>query len=216
MVVGWTEALQRDLSHPSIIGWTPLNEQFHFPDPDTERRAGLMRALFAVTKAIDPSRPAIDVSGGFHCVPDSDVLDNHDYDQVPESFAGNYKKLDENVLRDWWAKPMFLPEIAGRPFFVSEFGGIWWNAELAKAAAEGRDLKESWGYGNRVTNVEEFYSRFEKLCAVLLDNPNMFGYCYTQLTDVFQEQNGIYGFDRSEKLDVERIRAAQARPAAIE
>lgn len=44
----------------------------------------------------------------------------------------------------------------------------------------------------------------------------MFGYCYTQLTDVFQEQNGVYSFDRSDKLDVARVRAAQQRPAAIE
>jgi hypothetical protein len=54
------------------------------------------------------------------------------------------------------------------------------------------------------------------LCAVLLDNPHMFSYCYTQLTDVYQEQNGIYGFDRSVKFDMSRIRAAQQRPAAIE
>ena len=42
------------------------------------------------------------------------------------------------------------------------------------------------------------------------------GFCYTQLTDVFQEQNGIYFFDRSRKLDVDRLRAIQSRPAAIE
>jgi hypothetical protein len=64
--------------------------------------------------------------------------------------------------------------------------------------------------------IEEFYERFEGLCAALLDDPNMFGYCYTQLTDVFQEQNGIYGFDRSKKFDMDRIRRAQTRPAAIE
>ena len=44
----------------------------------------------------------------------------------------------------------------------------------------------------------------------------MFGYCYTQLTDVYQEQNGIYSFDRSAKFDAARLRAAQARAAAIE
>jgi len=64
--------------------------------------------------------------------------------------------------------------------------------------------------------VEEYYERFEKLCAALLDNPLMFGYCYTQLTDVFQEQNGICTFDRRQKFDLGRIRAAQQRPAAIE
>ena len=44
----------------------------------------------------------------------------------------------------------------------------------------------------------------------------MFGYCYTQLTDVMQEKNGIYRFDRGAKLEVERIRKAQQRPAASE
>ena len=44
----------------------------------------------------------------------------------------------------------------------------------------------------------------------------MFGYCYTQLTDVYQEQNGIYSFDRSAKLDAARLHAAQTRAAAIE
>ena len=61
-----------------------------------------------------------------------------------------------------------------------------------------------------------FYDRFEKLCAVLLDNPDMFGYCYTQFTDIYQEQNGIYKFDRSGKFDLARLHAAQRRPAAIE
>ena len=66
------------------------------------------------------------------------------------------------------------------------------------------------------TDLDEFYDRFEKLCAILLDDVNMFGYCYTQLTDIYQEQNGIYRFDRSGKFDLARIRAAQQRPAAIE
>ena len=56
-----------------------------------------------------------------------------------------------------------------------------------------------------------------KACAIpLLDNPDMFGYCYTQLTDVFQEQNGIYTFERKEKFDLSRMRSIQQRQAAIE
>ena len=76
--------------------------------------------------------------------------------------------------------------------------------------------EDSWGYGERPRNLEEFYDRFEKLCAILLDDVNMFGYCYTQLTDIYQEQNGIYRFDRSLKFNLDRIRAAQIKPAAIE
>jgi len=64
--------------------------------------------------------------------------------------------------------------------------------------------------------LEAFYARFEGLCHALLDNPAMFGYCYTQLTDVFQEQNGIYRFDRRPKFDLERLKRIQTRPAASE
>jgi hypothetical protein len=110
-------------------------------------------------------------------------------------------------------RPISL-DYAGQPYFVSEFGGIWWNAEAATADGTNRD--ESWGYGDRVADLEEFYTRFTGLVDVLLDNPLMFGYCYTQLTDVFQEENGIYRFDRSSKLDVPRIKAIQTRAAAYE
>ena len=51
---------------------------------------------------------------------------------------------------------------------------------------------------------------------MLLDNPNMFGFCYTQLTDIEQEQNGIYFYDRTPKYDVRRLRAINQRPAAYE
>jgi len=97
----------------------------------------------------------------------------------------------------------------GQPFFVSEFGGIWWNPEA-------KPEEDSWGYGARPADIETFYTRFEGLCRVLLDDPAMFGYCYTQLTDVYQEQNGIYTFDRQPKFDLERLRATQRRQAAIE
>ncbi len=65
-------------------------------------------------------------------------------------------------------------------------------------------------------SLAEFYSRFEGLVSPLLGNKDMFGYCYTQLTDVHQEKNGIYSFERTPKFDIDRIRAAQSRPAAIE
>jgi hypothetical protein len=102
----------------------------------------------------------------------------------------------------------------GQPYFISEFGGIWWNPD--DPTGEGNDVEHSWGYGHRVQDEEEFHCRFAGLTAVLLENALMFGYCYTQLTDVFQEQNGIYRFDRTEKLDVARVRAAQQRCTVAE
>nr|WP_197683383.1 hypothetical protein [Jiangella alkaliphila] len=101
---------------------------------------------------------------------------------------------------------------------MSEYGGIWWNADLAAkgAAQDDPERAESWGYGQRVASEEEWHARFAGLTDVLLDDHLMFGYCYTQLTDTFQEENGIYLFDRTPKFDVARIRAVQQRPAAYE
>lgn len=109
-------------------------------------------------------------------------------------------------------KPWSTP-YRGQPYFVSEFGGIWWNPNLKKT-----DKKQqvSWGYGKQIKSVDEFYDRFDGLCGALLDNPQMFGYCYTQLTDVYQEENGIYDFSRRPKFDIDRVCAVQRRPAAIE
>ena len=109
--------------------------------------------------------------------------------------------------------PQSLP-YRGQPYMVSEYGGIWWNAEAASAT--GSDRRESWGYGQRVGSEQEFYERFEGLTRVLLEDPDMFGYCYTQLTDTFQEQNGIYDFDRRPKFDLDRIREVQTAAAAYE
>ena len=217
-VAEWVEAVRRDLSHPSIVGWCPLNETFQTLGDRATVLDEVTVAMFAATKAIDPTRPVLDASGYAHRVPTADVYDAHDYDQNPATFRERHDGLLRgkpfvNAGRE--GEPWSLPW-HGQPYFVSEFGGIWWNAELAAQAADGRNRTTSWGYGQRVQTLEEFYERFEGLCRALLENPRMFGYCYTQLTDVFQEQNGIYAFDRAEKFDLARLRAVQQAPAAIE
>jgi beta-galactosidase/beta-glucuronidase len=209
-ITEWIEAVERDYSHPAIIGWCPLNESSQPMGDGIQRLDEVTAGMFLATKLADRTRPVIDASGYSHRVRHADIYDCHDYEQVPEKFARTHAGLLEgkpfvNTERD---QAISVP-YHGQPYFVSEFGGIWWNPE----AKPGED---SWGYGERPKSIDEVYERFAGLCAVLLDNPNMFGYCYTQLTDVYQEQNGIYRFDRSLKLDVTRIRAVQQRPAAIE
>jgi hypothetical protein len=104
--------------------------------------------------------------------------------------------------------PWSLP-YRGQPYLRSEFGGIWWSP--------GDQFGEnSWGYGQPPSSEDEWHERFAGLVNPLLDNPLMFGYCFTQLTDVFQERNGIYSLDRRAKFDVTRIRKIQSRPAAFE
>lgn len=210
-VTQWVEALTRDLSHPSIVGWCPLNETFQ---PIAERLTVLddaTQALYQVTKAIDPTRPVIDASGYSHRVPGADIYDSHLYEQDPEVFARLMGGLAAgrpymNAAPD--GTPWSVP-YAGQPYFCSEFGGIWWS-----------DLDDhsddSWGYGEAPRTREEWLSRFRRLVDTLLDDPGMFGYCFTQLTDVFQEKNGVLGFDRTPKFDLRILHAIQSRPAAYE
>ena len=216
-ITQWTEVLERDYSHPSIIGWCPLNETWQRLHDRITVLDDVTRGMWLATKLADPTRPVLDASGYSHRVAETDVWDSHNYEQDPEAFAEQMAGLAQGAP---YANEHDGDQISrpynGQPYFVSEFGGIWWNPEAAAAAVSGTERTESWGYGQRVSDEEEFQTRFEGLTGVLLGDPLMFGYCYTQLTDVFQEQNGIYRFDRSEKLDVGRVRAAQVRPAAIE
>jgi beta-galactosidase/beta-glucuronidase len=209
IVTQWLEAVQRDYNHPSIVGWCPLNESENRIHEQITPHDDVMRALFLATKLADQTRPVLDVSGYCHRVPESDIYDSHDYDQNPKTFKARHDGLlrDQPYLNDDPQRDS-IPW-RGQPYFVSEFGGIRWNPRAKSGNA-------SWGYGDEPKTLEEFYTRFEGLCAALLDNPRMFGYCYTQLTDVFQEQNGIFYFDRKKKYDLKRVKAAQQRPAAIE
>ncbi|WP_010147032.1 glycoside hydrolase family 2 [Serinicoccus profundi] len=133
------------------------------------------------------------------------------------SQVGTAEALSEQGRELYVATVGTGPTPAGQPYFCSEYGGIWWVPESARSGADSvNDSGESWGYGDRVRDEEEFYARAEGLTRVLDQDPLMFGYCYTQLTDVFQEKNGIYGSDRSEKFDPARIRAIFGAEAAYE
>jgi hypothetical protein len=180
----------------------------------------------------------LDTSGYAHRVLETDVYDSHDY-IYEKDFVDGLKKFvarhEKTVQGSVFANPMTPPVTGftasgsaqpqvwsvpykGQPYFVSEFGGFKWNPDApVKSAAENQsERKTSWGYGSDPVDVEDFHRRFEAVCDVLLDNPAMFGYCYTQLTDIFPEENGIFDFYRRPKFDIDRIRKVQQRAAAIE
>lgn len=178
----WLESVRRDFNHPSVIGWCPFNE--------TERDfdKALVRHVVEATQNSDPTRPVIDTSGWFHSG-SGDILDTHDYDQNPESFKNRYDRLvDEGETQS------AFPGDTGHFTFVSEYGGIGWSSD------------GGWGYGDMPKTKDELLERYRGLTDALLDNPELFGFCYTQLTDVEQERNGLYTYDRKPKFDCELIR----------
>ena len=200
------EEIERDFNHPSIIGWCPYNETWEinraFQDAD------VLRIVYRTVKALDKTRPCIDTSGNYHV--ETDIFDIHDYEQDYKIFKENYDKLfKENELYDRFPDKQ---QWKGEPVFMSEYGGI--RVELRDENAE--NTKEAWGYGNAARSLEEFYERYDGLTTALIDNPRMLGFCYTQLTDVEQELNGIYNYDRTEKFDAERLYKINTKVAAIE
>jgi hypothetical protein len=211
-ITQWLEVLQRDYSHPCIIGWCPLNETWQSLGDGIQQLDDVTRALVLATRGIDGTRPVIDASGGSHREPTTDIWDVHDYTQNPAEFAAHYAGMKDGEIYGGLPDDDKVRSIAygGQPFMVSEFGGIWWNANPAA------DDENSWGYGERPASLAAFYDRFAGLVSALLENPAICGYCYTQLTDIYQEQNGIYTFDRQPKFDTDRLHTVQTRPAAIE
>ena len=205
-ITQWLEVLQRDQAHPCIVGWCPLNET----EPETRDQISVLddvtRGMFLGAKLADGSRPVLDTSGFSHRIREADVYDSHDYEQDPETFRENHRRAVSGVQRvDDPDGGMRSVGYEGQPYLVSEFGG-------ARLSLDG----DGWGYGDEPAGPDAFVKRFDDLCDSLLSNPGVAGYCYTQLTDVFQEQNGLYTLDRRPKVDVDRLAAAQRRLAAIE
>ncbi len=210
-VAEWAAAVRRDRNRPSVILWTPFNETHgrRFGTVDKNRHDHLLQTVYDLTKQLDPTRPIIDTSGYIHVV--TDIYDIHSYEQDPAKFAALFEPLARGAFaeafRNFPGEDIAYDGAA--PYFVSEYGGIWWSPEQAKDA-------KAWGYGQRPATVEEFLCRFDALNRALLDNPGICGLCYTQLTDVEQEVNGLYTYDRRPKFDLAAIKRSLAAPAAIE
>lgn len=222
----WMESMARDFNSPALVGWCPFNETWDMDargilddawDPRGKRQDNeVLRLVYLFSKAFDPTRPVIDTSGNYHVV--TDIFDIHDYEQDVDKFTAKYeemrvggKMMPDGTMEKGGKVYNTFPirqKYEGQPYFVSEYGGIWWNPAHAGI--------ESWGYGDRPTSEASFLARYEGLTMALLGNPNICAFCYTQLTDVEQETNGLYTYERKPKFDPDIIRAINSRKAAIE
>ena len=191
----WVAEIHRDFNHPAIIGWCPCNEVYNI-----SFQRDVVETLYNVTKTLDPTRIVIDASGGYHI--NTDILDIHDY-ELPHLLKPFYEDFFKQEDPDFYKKGDY--KYNGGPVFISETGGIGFS-----------DKADTWAYHDIPKTKEAFSERFKGVIEALLFNENLCGFCYTQLTDIEQERNGMYTYERVPKLDPAAVRAVVAQKAAVE
>lgn len=190
----WASLVGRDINHPSIIAWTPLNETRQYHDLEEHRR--FVSDLYDLTRALDSTRPVNDSSGYVHVK--TDLWTVHTYHPDP---AGLSEALNTEPVYMHFADAESTA-YHGEPCIADEYGGVKYIPEGRRPYAE-----NSWGYGKEPLTAGEAEARIAALTECLVRHPKVAGYCYTQLTDIEQEQNGIYNYDRTPKFDEKTIHA---------
>lgn len=201
----WMEIVKQNYNHPSIIVWTPFNESWGIGQVKTKAcQQHFTEAVYHLTKSVDEYRPVIVNDGWEHTV--SDIITLHDYEESGETLLGRYVECREDILAGrvyhCSSKSAFADGYGyrGQPVMISEFGGIAFNND-----------DEGWGYGNKVESEEDFIRRFDEITTAVKKIPYVCGYCYTQVTDVQQEINGLMDEERNFKVDPDVIREINER-----
>lgn len=195
----WTAIVRQNKNHPCIITWVPFNESWGIGGiKNDSAQQAFVNGIYYLTKALDGTRPVVTNDGWEHTI--SDIITIHDYREYGHELAANYMDAERKVLNNqasmsWYGQLVFAQGYGyrGQPVILSEYGGIAFQSE------------EGWGYGNQVKDVEEFLSRFRSQNEAIGNVPYFTGFCYTQLTDVQQEVNGLVDMDRRDKFSPEVI-----------
>lgn len=199
----WLEVVAQNYNHPSVIVWTPFNESWGIGEVFTNRaQQDFTRAVYHLTKAYDGMRPVIVNDGWEHTV--SDILTLHDYEEDAGRFAARYRDLPALLNNQ---APYNLHKYAmargfayqGQPVIISEYGGIAMQDE------------SGWGYGNQVADEAAFLKRFEAITGAIQAIPGIVGFCYTQVSDVQQEVNGLFTPERQPKVDLQALREVNTK-----
>jgi beta-galactosidase/beta-glucuronidase len=198
----WQQIVARDYNHPSIIVWVPLNESWGVPEIVTSRpQQEHAKAMYHLLRSIDPTRLVIDNDGWEH-TDETDLFALHDYARTGEELAAKYRILETEPSRVPRNGRDALAEgyrYNGSPFVLTEFGGIAYRVGLQRAENE-------WGYSGIEPTREAMLRRLDGLVRAIVENKAWAGFCYTQLTDVEQEINGLMSYDRKPKAPPEEFK----------
>jgi beta-galactosidase/beta-glucuronidase len=202
----WTAAIERDYNHPAIIIWVPINESWGVPNLRDPRQQNHLKSLYALSHSLDSTRLVVDNDGWQH-TDMTDLFAIHDYSRTGELLFERYKDLGKpgaGVPDN--ARPALAPgyQYNGSPVALTEFGGIAF-------IPPGHEVPpEAWGYSGVEKSADSALERLRGLYNAIARIPGFAGLCYTQLTDVEQEINGLMTYDRKPKFDVEKLREINA------
>lgn len=197
----WMSVVRQNYNHPCIITWTPFNESWGVPHIKTNKaQQQFTEGIYYLTKSFDQMRPVIVNDGWEHTI--SDIITLHDYEELGSYLFNRYSTYEkDNILssqvyhnghKSAMAKDY---EYKGQPIIISEYGGIAFNND-----------DSGWGYGNKVNTEEDFLRRFNEITTAIKQLPYVCGFCYTQVTDVQQEINGLMDIKRNFKVNAKKIK----------
>jgi beta-galactosidase/beta-glucuronidase len=194
----WTETIERDRSHPCIVAWMPFNESWGVPDlKSNPTHQHYAKAMYHLTKTLDPTRLAITNDGWEFA--GGDWIGIHDYSSKTEKLLERYGTPQAFAP---YGRALLLEGTSAEniPIILSEFGGIAFDTRNTETS-------KGWGY-SRAHDSEVFLQKYETLLETVHKLKGFAGFCYTQLTDTFQEQNGLLTMNREPKADMQKLAAA--------
>lgn len=199
----WPQIIARDYNHPSIVAWVPLNESWGVDDIGHDKRQQQHALeLYYLIKSLDNTRFVVGNDGWEQVITDICAIHNYNHGRYDDkdAIAAFNKSIStkEELLKSRPANRDIYAEgysYRGEPILLTEFGGISYQMNEDKG----------WGY-TAVGDAEHLLSEYKRIILAIKESTALVGYCYTQLTDVEQETNGLLTHDRKPKLPVEKVK----------
>lgn len=196
----WAEIVNQYKGYLSLMAYVPVNESWGvLQTSDNEKMQAFTAGLYYLTKSLDPTRPVISNDGWEHTITDIATLHNYapSGKEIELAYSDMQGFMDGKLPLDLHTRAPFADGFSygGQPVIISEYGGVAYAGD-----------QSGWGYGEQAQSEEAFVNRVRDLTAAIVGLKDCQGYCYTQFTDVMQEQNGLFGIDRTPKIPIGKMR----------
>lgn len=195
--------IKKHYNHPSVICYTLLNESWGINEVySNKQEQDFVNGLYYLTKSLDPTRLVVGNDGWEHTL--TDILTIHDYNSDAIALKESYQDIFDaaNGSPSKTSNRHCFCEgysYQGIPVMISEFGGVALNINA-------NENEQAWGYGERLNDKAAVLEKIRDLHQAVMDIDGVCGFCYTQLTDVEQEINGLLDHQHQYKFSKQEIK----------